>query len=75
MPTTASLFTDLVRTRHSPRQFLPAPLSPADIRGVLEDAQTAPSNSNTQPPRARQPEDRPWHKRGPGRRIRGLFRR
>ncbi|WP_318199389.1 nitroreductase [Streptomyces sp. SCL15-4] len=49
MPTTASLFTDLARTRHSPRRFLPAPLSPADIRGVLEDAQTAPSNSNTQP--------------------------
>ncbi|MFJ9036923.1 nitroreductase [Streptomyces sp. NPDC102406] len=49
MPTTASLFTDLARTRHSPRQFLPTPLSPADIRAVLEDAQTAPSNSNTQP--------------------------
>ncbi len=46
---TASLFTDLVRSRRSPRKFLPAPLSPADIRGVLEDAQTAPSNSNTQP--------------------------
>ena len=49
MPTTASFFTDLVRTRHSPRQFLPTPLPTADIRGVLEDAQTAPSNSNTQP--------------------------
>ncbi|MFD5871740.1 nitroreductase [Streptomyces sp. NPDC060322] len=49
MLTTASLFTDLAHTRHSPRQFLPTPLSPSDIRGVLEDAQTAPSNSNTQP--------------------------
>ncbi|MFH9569411.1 nitroreductase [Streptomyces sp. NPDC017454] len=49
MSTTASLFTELVRVRHSPRQFRPTPLSPADIRGVLEDAQTAPSNSNTQP--------------------------
>lgn len=48
MPTT-SFFTDLARTRHSPRQFLPTPLPAMDIRGVLEDAQTAPSNSNTQP--------------------------
>lgn len=32
-----------------PRRFLPTALSPSDIRGVLEDAQTAPSNSNTQP--------------------------
>lgn len=49
MSSSVSFFTDLVRARHSPRQFLPTPLSPADIRGVLEDAQTAPSNSNTQP--------------------------
>ncbi|MEE1831643.1 nitroreductase [Streptomyces sp. SP17KL33] len=49
MPATASFFTDLARTRHSPRQFLPTPLPAMDIRGVLEDAQTAPSNSNTQP--------------------------
>ncbi|MER7052437.1 nitroreductase [Streptomyces sp. NPDC000351] len=49
MPSEAALFTDLARTRRSPRQFLPTPLSPMDIRGVLEDAQTAPSNSNTQP--------------------------
>ncbi|AKZ60272.1 putative p-nitrobenzoate reductase [Streptomyces ambofaciens ATCC 23877] len=46
---TATFFTDLARTRHSPRQFLSTPLPPSDIRGVLEDAQTAPSNSNTQP--------------------------
>ncbi|MGP4051610.1 nitroreductase [Streptomyces sp. 2A115] len=49
MTGTASPFTDLACSRHSPRKFLPASLSPADIRGVLEDAQTAPSNSNTQP--------------------------
>lgn len=49
MSSTARLFTELVRARRSPRQFLPAPLSPSDIRGVLEDAQTAPSSSNTQP--------------------------
>ncbi|MER6162248.1 nitroreductase family protein, partial [Streptomyces sp. NPDC001868] len=49
MPGTASPFTDIARSRRSPRQFLPTALSPADIRGVLEDAQTAPSNSNTQP--------------------------
>ncbi|MFG2469828.1 nitroreductase family protein [Streptomyces canus] len=38
------------RTRPTlPRRFLPTALSSSDIRGVLEDAQTAPSNSNTQP--------------------------
>lgn len=49
MTDTASTFADLARSRRSPRKFLPDSLSPADIRGVLEDAQTAPSNSNTQP--------------------------
>ncbi|MFJ2238114.1 nitroreductase [Streptomyces sp. NPDC087859] len=49
MPGTASPFTDIARSRRSPRRFLPAALSSSDIRGVLEDAQTAPSNSNTQP--------------------------
>ncbi|WP_030953075.1 nitroreductase [Streptomyces sp. NRRL S-481] len=49
MPSTASPLTDIVRARRSVRKFLPAPLSPSDIRGVLEDAQTAPSNCNTQP--------------------------
>ncbi|WP_254189361.1 nitroreductase [Nocardia noduli] len=49
MTGTASPFTGLARSRRSPRKFMPAPLPPADIRGVLEDAQTAPSNSNTQP--------------------------
>ncbi|MET9550071.1 nitroreductase [Streptomyces sp. NPDC006627] len=49
MPTAAIPFTDLVRSRHSVRKFLPDPVPPAEIRGVLEDAQTAPSNCNTQP--------------------------
>ncbi|MGW0420557.1 nitroreductase [Streptomyces sp. NPDC003015] len=49
MTGTASPFTDIARARRSPRRFLATPLSPSDIRGVLEDAQTAPSNSNTQP--------------------------
>jgi nitroreductase len=51
LPGTASPFTGIARSRRSPRQFLPTALSPSDIRGggVLEDAQTAPSNSNTQP--------------------------
>ncbi|WP_405649871.1 nitroreductase family protein [Streptomyces sp. NBC_01386] len=49
MTGTASPFTGIARARRSPRHFLAIPLSPSDIRGVLEDAQTAPSNSNTQP--------------------------
>ncbi|MEV8071612.1 nitroreductase [Streptomyces pseudogriseolus] len=49
MPTAAIPFTDLARSRHSVRKFLPDPVPPAEIRGVLEDAQTAPSNCNTQP--------------------------
>jgi nitroreductase len=42
-------FVDVIRSRRSARKFLPTPMSAADIRGVLEDAQTSPSNSNTQP--------------------------
>ncbi|MFD4874441.1 nitroreductase family protein [Streptomyces sp. NPDC058420] len=49
MPGTAAPFTDIARSRRSPLRFLPTALSPSDIRGVLEDAQTAPSNRNTQP--------------------------
>ncbi|MFE9728746.1 nitroreductase [Streptomyces sp. NPDC005794] len=49
MPTPASVFTDIVQARHSVRSFLPDPLSASDMRGVLEDAQAAPSNCNTQP--------------------------
>lgn len=39
----------LLRSRYSVRRFLPTPMSASDIRGVLDDAQTSPSNSNTQP--------------------------
>ncbi|MFE3140153.1 nitroreductase [Streptomyces scopuliridis] len=49
MPATPSPITDIVRSRYSVRKFLPTPLRPSDIRGVLEDAQAAPSNCNTQP--------------------------
>ena len=49
MSTKPSALTDLMRSRRSPRAFLPTPLDPATIRGVLQDAQLAPSNSNTQP--------------------------
>ncbi|MEE1799379.1 MULTISPECIES: nitroreductase [unclassified Streptomyces] len=49
MPATPSPFSDVMRSRYSVRKFLPTPLSPSDIRGVLEDAQFAPSNCNTQP--------------------------
>jgi nitroreductase len=45
----ASSFSDVIRSRHSPREFLPDPVPPEVIRGVLEDAQSAPSHSNTQP--------------------------
>ncbi|WP_256727214.1 nitroreductase family protein [Streptomyces acidiscabies] len=38
-----------MRARRSVRTFLPTPLPPSDIRAVLEDARTAPSNCNTQP--------------------------
>ncbi|UZW57252.1 nitroreductase [Sphingobium sp. JS3065] len=43
------LFHDVVRDRHSVRRFLPTPVSDAVIRRVVEDAQHAPSNCNTQP--------------------------
>src|SRR5688572_17030580 len=45
----AAPFRDVVRNRHSVRSFLPAPVPDAVIRSVLEDAQRAPSNCNTQP--------------------------
>lgn len=41
-------FSDTVRARRSIRQFLPTPLSDRTIRDVLEEAQLAPSNCNTQ---------------------------
>ena len=49
MSTKASALTELIRSRRSPRAFLPTPLDAATITGVLQDAQSAPSNSNTQP--------------------------
>lgn len=42
-------FEDVVRSRRSPRKFLPEEMPAEEIRGVLHDAQAAPSNSNTQP--------------------------
>ncbi|MBB5695410.1 nitroreductase [Muricoccus pecuniae] len=43
------LFHDVLRERHSVRSFLPDPVPEEVIRSVLEDAQLAPSNCNTQP--------------------------
>lgn len=45
----ARIFSQVVRARRSVRGFLPDPVTPAVIRAVLEDAQRAPSNCNTQP--------------------------
>lgn len=42
-------FQHLVRQRYACRQFLPELLSVEQIEAVLEDAQRAPSNCNTQP--------------------------
>ncbi|NHF65617.1 nitroreductase [Xanthomonas hortorum] len=42
-------FEKLVRARASTRHFLAQPVDPVQIQGVLEDAQRAPSNCNTQP--------------------------
>lgn len=42
-------FEDTVRQRFSSRAFLPEPLTETQIREVLQDAQYAPSNCNTQP--------------------------
>jgi len=44
-----SPLVELLRSRYSVRKFLPTPMAVSEIRGVLADAQTAPSNSNTQP--------------------------
>ncbi|RGE46929.1 nitroreductase [Comamonas testosteroni] len=46
---TATVFESLVRSRHAVRQFLPQALSEAELQAVLQDAQQAPSNCNTQP--------------------------
>lgn len=42
-------FETTVKTRQSIRKFLPTPMTEAEIRQVLEDAQNAPSACNTQP--------------------------
>lgn len=42
-------FDELVRERKSCRRFLPKPLDSDQIEAVLQDAQCAPSNCNTQP--------------------------
>lgn len=42
-------FRDVVRARHSVRSFLSRPVPDDVLRSVLEDAQLAPSNCNTQP--------------------------
>lgn len=43
------LFQDVVRERHSIRNFLPNSVPENILRSVLEDAQRSPSNCNTQP--------------------------
>lgn len=43
------LFHAVLRERHSVRSFLPTPVPDEVLRAVLEDAQLAPSNCNTQP--------------------------
>ncbi len=45
----ADTLSMLLRTRRSVRDFLPDPIEPALIEAVLDDAQQAPSWSNTQP--------------------------
>ncbi|MCG7465857.1 nitroreductase family protein [Corynebacterium tuberculostearicum] len=47
--TSSNKYSEFIRSRHSPRAFLPEPMPVEDIKQVLEDAQSAPSNSNTQP--------------------------
>lgn len=48
-PVASLSFHDTVRARHSVRAFRPQPVDEDVIRLVLEDAQRAPSNCNTQP--------------------------
>ncbi|HAS1054254.1 TPA: hypothetical protein JHK39_004462 [Enterobacter cloacae] len=43
------LFRDVVRERHSMRNFLPHPVPEDILRSVLEDAQHSPSNCNRGP--------------------------
>ena len=47
--TPSTNYSEFIRSRHSPRAFLPELLPAEVIKQVLVDAQSAPSNSNTQP--------------------------
>lgn len=49
LPEASLSFAETVRARRSFRHFLPTPLPDAVIKAVLDDAQHAPSNCNTQP--------------------------
>ena len=49
MPSTDHDFIATLRSRHSARKFLPDAIPGSEIRAILDDARTAPSNSNTQP--------------------------
>jgi hypothetical protein len=49
MASEALSFQDAIRSRHSVRGFLPAPI-PRNVLGeIFQEAQRAPSNCNTQP--------------------------
>ena len=45
----SNTYSEFIRSRFSPRAFLPDPVPAEVIKQVLIDAQSAPSNSNTQP--------------------------
>jgi nitroreductase len=47
--TSATSFSDLIRSRRSVRDFLPTPIPETVLQSVLEDANQSPSWSNTQP--------------------------
>ena len=46
---TTTSFSEVIRARRSPREFMSDPVPLEVVESVLEDAQTSPSNSNTQP--------------------------
>jgi nitroreductase len=47
--TSATSFSDLIRSRRSVRDFLPTPIPETLLQSLLEDANQSPSWSNTQP--------------------------
>lgn len=49
MSSTVSTFQDIVRSRHSLRAFMSSPIPPEVLEDILQEAQCAPSNCNTQP--------------------------